>query len=231
MGRDVVGILYDVVAVAIILLVVYKGTQSGFLRSALSAASYVMAAGFASFLGPKIGAWVYSSMVEPPLYSMIENAVEQAFTDGATTTAEMIAGLPGWVQSLIAPYLQGVNPSEDFVASAKSTMLTAVDSALRTPVTWFLSALGFILLFLIIALVLRQVAKLFGGVNRLPLIGTVNMLFGGLVGVVQAAAWLFFLAVVARMFITLSGNKLWWLNQGMLEGTYVFGVFYRMINF
>lgn len=231
MAKEYIWLAWDALAVIVLIWCVYLGTKKGFLRSVLSAVSYILAVTFANLLSPKVAAWAYTTVVEPPLQDMAINAVNQALEQGVQNTGDLLSGMPAWVRQYLEPFMADTAGSLDALQNnAQTAVLQAIDTAVREPITWFIAALLFVIFFVVFAFLFRQVSRLFHGVNRIPLIGTVNMALGGLIGIAQAGAWLFFVSVVLSLFVTLTGDRLWWLNHQTLRQTYILGIFYRLLG-
>lgn len=231
MSKDLVWILWDLGAIILLVYCIHSGAKKGFLRSALSALAYVIAAITASILSPKIAEWGYLSFVQQRLHQAVTQAVDSAFAGGAQSITDVVQSLPSWLQGFVSPYVAGgQSVSAELEESAKSSILLAVEAAVREPVTWLINMLVFIILFLLVAFAVRQISKLFRGVNRIPLLGTANMFLGGVLGVVQSAALLLLISVILSFLVTVTAGQYWWLTDQVLRSTYILGVIYRWLG-
>lgn len=75
-----------------------------------------------------------------------------------------------------------------------------------------------------------MVASLFKGFYAIPILGPVNAVLGGIVGIFKAGIILYVLAIVGSMVISLSGDKLSWFNSGIVENSHIFKWFYNFAN-
>ena len=231
MSRDAVWILWDLGAVILLVYCINSGAKKGFLRSVLSALAYVIAAITASTLSPKIAEWGYVSFVQQRLHQTVTQAVGSAFAGGAQSVTEVVQSLPEWLQGIVTPYVVGgQSASVELEQNARSSILLAVETAVREPITWLINMLVFIILFLLVAFLMRQISKLFRGVNRIPIIGTANMFLGGVIGVVQSAALLLLVSVILSFLVTITAGQYWWLSDQVLRSTYILGVIYRWLG-
>jgi hypothetical protein len=77
---------------------------------------------------------------------------------------------------------------------------------------------------------LRRFARLFTGVNNIPVIGNVNVFLGGVIGVGQAVVFLFIGALVIALAITLTNDSIPWLNREVMDDTFIWRPFYRIVT-
>ena len=88
-----------------------------------------------------------------------------------------------------------------------------------------LQGLLFLLLFAACMVLVHCLAKVLRGVERLPVIGTVNGLLGGVMGALEALVVLFVAAVAVRLLLDATGGFSW-LNASIIDETYLFRHFY-----
>lgn len=99
----------------------------------------------------------------------------------------------------------------------------------------FLSRIFFIVLFFCIFSIFRvfknYLLKLTKIAKKLPIIGELDGLLGALCGVLKAFIFLFIFAVVCFILIILTKDQLFFLNNNIINSTYLFYLFYKITNF
>ena len=89
------------------------------------------------------------------------------------------------------------------------------------------------MIFFAVSVILSIIAKAMEFVNKIPLIGGLNVVLGGAVGLVQGLLTICVVCIVVRVITTLSGGNVMFFNNTAIEASYVFKLFYNydFINF
>lgn len=224
-------ILWDILAALVVVWCVYRCAKRGFLRTLVTVLCYAVSAVLASVVSPMLAEKLYSGTVSRVLHGAVYERVEEALQQGGDASGSLITVLPEWLQAAAGDYLPAAQAQMPTTLddSTRQTIADLVDSAVGEPVTWLLSALIFLLLFVLLAVVIRLIGRLFTGVNKLPVIGPVNMALGGVLGVAMAAIVLLLLALLLNLLILFTGDNLWWMNNRVLDQTYVLRVFQQLL--
>ncbi len=194
-------IFYDAAVVAILvvcfLICWHKGLVSSLVGLAAVAASCV-------------AAYVLSGMAAPLVYSaLFKEKVEQAIGAAMPGTA----GGVEWIDRIIEQTSSGA--AQNGLSAAE----TAIEGAVRV-------ILG-IIIFTLVSVLLSIAAKAFRKINDVPLLGTLNRLCGGVLGIVIGVFIALLGATVCAVIVAVSGNSLTWLNVDIVDKTYLFSVLYR----
>ncbi|MEA4911889.1 MAG: CvpA family protein, partial [Oscillospiraceae bacterium] len=110
-------------------------------------------------------------------------------------------------------------------ASAASDSI--VDSMLAEPATAVVRAILFILLFFVMMLVVKLIIRLVRGLNKVPVLGGVNKLLGGVIGLAEGLLVCYILVAVVSVIVTLSAENLTWLNTELVNQSRVFSLLYN----
>ncbi len=107
------------------------------------------------------------------------------------------------------------------------------DSMVKPVLLVPMRALIFLILFVIILLILNLAAKMFKGINHIPLVGGINKLLGAVAGFAQGAVVIFLVCIFVQVVISLSGNELIFLNTMTIDKTMLFQkvYYFDFINF
>ena len=84
------------------------------------------------------------------------------------------------------------------------------------------------MLFFAIMVIVRSLSKAFRGVRHIPLIGSVNSLLGGVLGLVQAAVVILIVVMALNLLIGLTGDGIPYLNNEAISKTYLFHYLYDL---
>lgn len=93
--------------------------------------------------------------------------------------------------------------------------------------------LAFVIIFFAVSVILSAVAKALEFVNKIPLVGGLNVVLGGAVGILQGLIAVCVVCIIVRVITTLSGGNVMFFNNTAIQESYVFKYFYDydFINF
>lgn len=228
-------IIYDAVVVFVIISSVIFSYKRGFLRSILSLVSYCVSFFIANFLGRFVSQIIFDNFIKANVEHDILNTLNNSLNSGSMINSvnKISSIIPDWLTS----YLIGDKTVDDVAGGfiAKND-LNAASSAIanqifRPYIIMIISIIAFFVLFAAVKLLFRYVYMLTRVVERMPVIGTLNGLLGGLCGVVKAGILLFILAIIAFVVILITKNEMSWINTGIINETHLFFMFYKFIPF
>lgn len=221
-------LLWDVLAVVVIVVSIAVCVRQGFAKKILSVCSYIIALVLSRIITPICSTWIFEKMLEPSMRSLVGTSVDNAVQASADS---VVAEFPDWIARILEEFSisEGMY-SSDFSTEMRQTIISSVMESLQEPVMQILTAICFLLFFLLIAFFIRRIAGFFGLLNNLPAIGTMNRFLGGVLGAVQGVAILLVLSVVFKLIISMTGDDLVWLNQEVLSQSFIMSVFQRFLN-
>ena len=105
----------------------------------------------------------------------------------------------------------------------------AIETVVVKPIVVFLlQTVLCLLIFAVCAIIVKAIAAMFRKFYELPILGPINSILGGVIGIFEAAIVLFVLALAVSVVIALTSNELKWLNTNVIESTNLFRVFYDL---
>lgn len=115
-------------------------------------------------------------------------------------------------------------------SSIKDTLLFGI---IRPNCIIIIRTIAFVVIFAVVNTVLRLIANLTKLLDKIPVIGTVNSLLGGISGLLEGLLIVFLVCVATRLAISISGGNAILFNQATVNSTYLFKIFYEMdfLNF
>ena len=100
------------------------------------------------------------------------------------------------------------------VQSSGNPGKAVLDNVAKPIVLVPLRTIIFVVLFILIFIILSIVIKATSVINKLPLIGKLNSLLGGVAGLLQGLVIVFIVVIIAHMAVELTNNTLIFLNDG-----------------
>lgn len=217
-------LIWDVISLVAIVLLVWDCARKGFLRKIVHFVGAVAAAVGAALLCGPLAVWLYDNLVRDAVRAALSKQVAAAL-EGGISSGGLLGALPDWAARM-APGADLPMPQQgDEVLAAVEQLL---DAALAQPIVTLLQGICFFLLFTLLVVLARFIARMFQGVNRIPLIGSVNSVLGGVLGVGEALILLYVLAVVLQLYVAYSGGGRGIVSGRVLEEGYLFSFFYRL---
>lgn len=150
-----------------------------------------------------------------------------------TVTESMLKALIGDVvsPSVLSEILETVTDAEKSARSVVDVFLNgdraatagAAESILVAPaVKAVLKGIIWIVSMFVLMLISRAIANAFKGLNRVPIIGPVNLLLGAALGVAEGAVVIYLIAQTVRFICYFTSNSLMFLNTETVLNTYIF---------
>ena len=84
-----------------------------------------------------------------------------------------------------------------------------------------ISVVIFLVLFIAVRVVCGLLAKMFKTVNKVPVLGGLNRLAGGLAGFVIGGVDIILLSFLFSIIVIITGDGLSWLNSGVIAGSQI----------
>jgi uncharacterized membrane protein required for colicin V production len=222
-------LLWDCVAAIIIFLCIRHCARQGLVRTILSLLAYFIAAAAARILSPLAAQFLYDHFVKDAMILFVGQELGDALASGQELVGQVLESLP----AILRQYAPALADLEGIgYASLETTQLvdSLVDTVLKDPVMMLLRGLAFLLIFGLALIATLLIARLFTGLYKVPVIGTINTFFGGVVGALQAVLFLVLGSLALRLAISLTGGELIWLNARVMDETYIWRVFYSWIS-
>lgn len=228
-------IVYDAIVVFVIISSVIFSYKTGFLRSILSVVSYSVSFFIANFLGRFVSQIIFDNFIRSKIENDIFSTLSSSLSSGNMMSGvnKISSVIPEWLTSSLIGEKTIDDVAGGFIANND---LGAASNAIanqifRPYVIMIISIISFFVLFAGAKILFRYIYMLTSVVERMPVIGAVNGLLGGICGVVKAAILLFIFAIVVFVIILITKNEMSWMNTGIINETNLFFMFYKFIPF
>ena len=199
--------IIDILIIALFAVVVVAAYKKGFLSTVIDTFSLAISAIVSYKFFEPVAESMYNLLVRDLVETRFTRVLDEvsASLSVADKVNAMIDGLPPSAVKLAEA--MGVNFGALSTSMAASGNLSndelvalAVDKIGHTIMINVTEVVTFIVMFVVIAIALRFIVKIFKKVNDIPLLGKFNALLGGAVGLIKAVA-IVFVACTAFYFI------------------------------
>ena len=220
-------IVFDLVMLALLLVVAFAYARRGF------------AAGLVQFVGnlaSLIGALVLSHQASPLLFerffqngfvTSIQNTLTAEGTVNIQSTIEKYAGfLPESIKESLTASAAGLLDS-----GAPDLAVKLVDEVIAPLLTPIIAIVLFFVAFALCRLLVGLLVAVLTNVNRIPVMGSVNRMFGFLMGLAAGVVDLYLVLCAVWAVIVITGGSIEFLNDQALAGSIAYSLFGRFNPF
>ncbi len=113
------------------------------------------------------------------------------------------------------------------VESSGNPSKAILDNVAKPVILVPLRTVIFVVLFFLVFIILSIIIRATSVVNKLPVIGKLNSLLGGVLGLVQGLVIVFIVVIIAHMAVAISNNTLIFLNEMTINKSYAFSWVYN----
>lgn len=221
-------IALDIIIVAIVLFFAIRMYRRGFAVAAVQIAGYLALVTCGLMVSQGLSNVTYRTLVEPAVCSTIEGHIATIGTDGATEVIDAVYdGLPEIVVTLsenrgVTREALGQQLTENITEGA-SAAASAVASTLIKPIVTSVFTVVFLLLIMVIGgWAVKLLAKLADKIFSAPVVGGLNHLLGGVLGIAQGALWATVFTWLVSMVVMLTADGFIGINAEVIGSTYIF---------
>lgn len=221
------GYVLDAVIIGVCLICVLVGVQRGFIRSAVHFLGSVIAACLASVLGGAAAHWLFDNFFRNAMVEKISSTLDSLGAGSATAAVEQIlASLPDFlVRALEDAGVTASSVSGEITAQTGQAAVM-ITNYLAPVFISFLKVLAVIVLFFLFMIMVRFLASLVGKLLKLPILGTVDGLLGGIFGFLLALLSVWIVVAALTVFMPLLDASTEYqvgeaLNGSLIAGTFV----------
>jgi len=104
-----------------------------------------------------------------------------------------------------------------------------VDHYLMTPYRTYIRLIVYLIAFVLILIVALAIAHAAARNDHMDN-GAVTYIFCGIIGIAKAAAIVFAIAVIIRLYVIMGSNKMLFFNHDVIEKSYIFKYFYQIVQ-
>lgn len=222
------GIILDLILVAIVLVFVYFSAKHGFVRTIVELAGFFIAIYLSLMLSGALSDVIYDGLVHKPLTESVSNSVESTSVDSINDAVETIwNSMPKFVTSAADNFGVSKQSVANQISSASSSgkdavVSTTVDYIAKPIIVNVIKACLFLLLFVVLTVLVKILAKIINQMFNLPLIGGLNRGLGGVLGlfkgIIMAAAF----CILISICITFTDDGFLIFTKENIDSSFIF---------
>ena len=218
-------LLLDGILVIIAAVIVVQYAKKGFLQALIMFVGVLLSLGIAAVASSLIAQMIYNGAIRGQLVEALEDLTRSPMNAQITAALRYVPAI--LLNLLTAHYGDGYTSLlQDALDNRRDAPEYIADSIVAPAVTPVITAVLFFVLFLLLLLVVKLTARLFKGVNQIPLVGAVNILLGGVLGLLVAALVLCLLVKAVSLLAAINGGDGILISQNLIRKTILF----RLIN-
>lgn len=225
-------VLYDAIAVVILLLSVSKSARIGFAETITSIIGRIAAFFAALFIGKAGSQLIYDLFLDQRIHRFLNETIADSVSAGdiLNSIQEATESLPSFVVNLYG--LSNSTYLEDAVNDSMVGAVRALEAQIVEPaLTGFIHIVLFLLSFAVLCFLVHHFSKAVGFVFKLPVIKTVDRFLGGVLGVVQGGINLYLIALVLRFVLYFISDPPALFNEAMIMDTFLWSWIYEFNPF
>lgn len=217
------GIVIDLIIVAIILIVALISAKQGFVRVLIEVVGFVLALLLAFSISAPLADTTYQKFVEPKI---VESGSESAIQTTNQTVDEVWGNLPDFVTGNAdtlgiskKALAQSLNESSgDGTAAVLKDVSQRVVKPIATNVIEMIFSIILIIIFMFIVKIL---AKLINKMFSFSVVGKLNHFLGGIIGIAKGGIFAILICEIMLLVISFTGG-VWIFNNENIQKTFVF---------
>lgn len=164
----------------------------------------------------------------------IENRIESSVTEDVITIIVGDKVSPSVLKEILSTVSDAENSLrtvvDTFVGGNRADTAAAIESEIIAPaVIMVLKGIIWIIAMFVLMAISRSIANAFKGLNKVPVIGPVNSLFGAALGLAEGIVAIYISSQIVKLVCYLTSNSLMFLNSETVARTRVFREFYNFI--
>lgn len=214
-----VGLIYDLVFAAILVITALHGRHQGLLAGLVGLVGAVLGVVGAVWAANWLAPVLYTDHIGVTVAQTVTDALVNQGENLPTVMEQYLGFLPKEVFDQVAQQLQIV------LENSSADISRQVVDALEPIFLPLLQAVIFLVLCAVIRWVFRLLAKLLRHCNDLPIVGGVNQALGLVLGLVTGALDCWMLSLVLWGAASVTGGSLTWLSPEVLSGSFLYRLF------
>ena len=214
--EQLMAICLDLIAVGIIISCMNAAAKKGFLRTVVQMVAYIVILLASSFLSRAAAPVIYDHVVQPMIFESVRP--EQEIDPD---NAALISLVPRGTLSMSGTALDSLNNLLSDSLKNSGLLDEIAEATLRPLMISAISMVGFFIIFAVLSLISNLLLSALGIIDHIPVIGTVNAVLGGAVGVFQGLLLALVLCILLKGLLHLHPGGWWLLNEDALNRTYL----------
>ena len=198
----------DLIVVLIILAVALISAKRGFVKVAIELAGFIAAVFITLTISTPLASLTYDKIIEPPIVSSVSKATGDSVTQ---ITDDTWNALPEFIRKYsenVGFSKESINKSinENMGNGAVSAAKAASQGVVKPIVAKLLAVLYGILIMVILIFLVKILAKFLNGVFSFSIVGKLNRILGGIVGIPKGIIIAMLFCLVISLIVPLTNG-------------------------
>ncbi|MBQ4572846.1 MAG: CvpA family protein [Clostridia bacterium] len=219
-------IILDVILITILAAFIFTAAKKGFMLTLLELLAVIVALALSYQFSPAVAQATYDSLLEESLIETVETQIDETLNISSTTAqAEVVLeSIPDFMASFASSV--GVDVEElvqnmgSYSFSSENLATELVGKVAKPIAVGALTVIFFLVLSAILIFALKWVAKLLSKLFKLPLIGTVNKVLGGILGACKGVLVIVFVCTFLELIFASGDSEI----SNAVNNSYVIGL-------
>lgn len=227
--------MIDLIAVLIIVIYVWRSYTVGFVRSLILFIGNIASLIISYYLGKILVLGAYSMFMASEIERISVSVATKISNESAPVYIldTFLEQLPTSLQETALSYLGGRENAISYIAQQTSGAYTTINelvaNVLKSLAIFILQAIFCMILFVICIFIVNIVAKIVGKIFTLPIVGPINSILGGALGLLQAVIILCIIGFAFNAGIMYLADETSTINDSLMQSTSVFKYFYNAL--
>lgn len=214
--EQLMAICLDIIAVGIVLWCMNAAAKKGFLRTVVQMIAYIVILLASSFLSRAAAPVIYDHVVQPMIFESVRPEQEKN-----PDNAALISMAPRGTLSMMDTALDSLDSLLSDSLKDSGVLDDLAEATLRPLMISAISMIGFFVIFALLSLLSNLLLSALGMIDHIPVIGTVNAVLGGAIGVFQGLLLVLVLCILLKGLHHLHPGGWLLLNEDVLNRTYL----------
>ena len=221
-------IILDLIVVAIIALTVILSVKRGFVRSAVELAGFVLAVVLAFNLGPVLADTTYESVIREPVAKTVAGSLDSAVGEQVTSLSDKVwSGIPSFITSNAEKFgiTRDVMDSSLNAVTSNNTAdiaLELTDKVVKPVAVAGLKVVYGFLIFIILAILAKILAKPINKLFSISFVGTLNRLLGAVLGLGKGIVYAILFCAIISIIVIFTDSGFLIFTKENIEASTVF---------
>ena len=202
------------------------GVFRGFIRSAIHFLGSIIAACLSAVLGGMAAQWLFDSMFRGALVERVQESLNMLGTSDALSSVDnLLASLPDFIVRALQDAGVTASSISGSIVSGSGAAAERIADLLAPTFVGFLKVLAVIVIFALLMVVVRILAEVLSHVLRLPVLGQLDSILGGVCGFLLALVLVWVMLAAAQVFVPMLDASTQSQIHQALEDSIVAGIF------
>ena len=196
----------DAAVILIILIFTWRAAKKGFVKTVVLFLGFLIAAFLAKTISVPLSENIYDSFAKEKISVFLEEKTTEVSGSVLEQTEKLTEGLPPIVKNAVDVFGSSDAVEETIVESGQSIAAAVETQVVAPAVVLLIQTVLFLVLFSVFLFVIKRVGKMMGFVNKIPLVGKVNVFLGGILGTLEGVIIVFLLVSILYFVMLIAGE-------------------------